>query len=67
MPPSWQTGEEAQTTEGAGNETLLARRPYGLLPAALPYIASALRISLHIAFVVIVLLEIIGDNTGLGF
>jgi NitT/TauT family transport system permease protein len=38
-----------------------------LLPGALPYIASALRIGLHIAFVVIVLLEIIGDNSGLGF
>jgi NitT/TauT family transport system permease protein len=38
-----------------------------LLPSALPYIVSALRIGLHIAFVVIILLEIIGDNSGLGF
>jgi NitT/TauT family transport system permease protein len=38
-----------------------------LLPNALPYITSALRIGLHIAFVVIILLEIIGDNSGLGF
>ncbi len=38
-----------------------------LIPGALPYISSALRIGLHISFVVIILLEIIGDNSGLGY
>lgn len=38
-----------------------------LLPSALPYIFSSLRIAMHVALVVIILLEIIGDNRGLGF
>jgi ABC-type nitrate/sulfonate/bicarbonate transport system permease component len=38
-----------------------------LLPSALPFILSSLRMGMHVALVVIILLEIIGDNTGLGF
>jgi NitT/TauT family transport system permease protein len=38
-----------------------------LLPSALPFIFSSLRIAMHVALVVIILLEIIGDNRGLGY
>jgi NitT/TauT family transport system permease protein len=38
-----------------------------LLPSALPFIFSSLRIGMHVALIVIILLEIIGDNTGLGY
>ena len=38
-----------------------------LLPSAAPYIFSSLRIGMHVALIVIILLEIIGDTTGLGF
>ena len=38
-----------------------------LLPSALPDILTSFRIALHVAFVVVILLEIIGDSTGLGY
>lgn len=38
-----------------------------LLPSALPEVLTSFRISLHVAFVVVILLEIIGDSTGLGY
>jgi NitT/TauT family transport system permease protein len=38
-----------------------------LLPSALPHIFSSLRIALHVALIVIVVLEMIGDNMGLGY
>ena len=38
-----------------------------LLPSAAPFIFSSLRIGMHIALIVITVLEIIGDSTGLGF
>jgi ABC-type nitrate/sulfonate/bicarbonate transport system permease component len=37
------------------------------VPYALPYIFSSMRIGMHFALVVIILLELIGDNTGLGY
>jgi NitT/TauT family transport system permease protein len=38
-----------------------------LLPAALPYILSSFRMGMHVALIVVITLELIGDNTGLGF
>lgn len=38
-----------------------------VIPRAAPYIMSALRISVHVALAVIVILEMIGDSTGLGY
>jgi len=38
-----------------------------LLPSALPYIFSSLRIGIHVALIVVVILEMIGDNMGLGY
>lgn len=38
-----------------------------LVPAALPYIASGLRIAVHVAMIVVIILEMIGDSTGLGY
>jgi len=38
-----------------------------LLPSALPHVFSSLRIALHVALIVIVVLEMIGDNMGLGY
>lgn len=38
-----------------------------LLPGALPEVLTSFRIALHVAFVVVILLEIIGDSTGLGY
>lgn len=38
-----------------------------LLPSALPHLFSSLRIALHVALIVIVVLEMIGDNMGLGY
>jgi NitT/TauT family transport system permease protein len=38
-----------------------------LLPNAAPFIFSSLRIGMHFALIVIILLELIGDNTGLGY
>lgn len=38
-----------------------------LIPGALPYIASGLRIAVHVALIVVIILEMIGDSTGLGY
>lgn len=38
-----------------------------LIPASLPYIASGLRIAVHVALIVVIILEMIGDSTGLGY
>src|SRR4029077_3493087 len=38
-----------------------------ILPRAAPYIMTSLRISAHIALATVVILEMIGDSTGLGY
>jgi NitT/TauT family transport system permease protein len=38
-----------------------------LLPGALPYIFSSFRIGMHVALIIVVTLELIGENSGLGF
>jgi ABC-type nitrate/sulfonate/bicarbonate transport system permease component len=38
-----------------------------ILPRAAPYIMSSLRVSAHIALATVVILEMIGDSTGLGY
>jgi ABC-type nitrate/sulfonate/bicarbonate transport system permease component len=38
-----------------------------LLPSALPYVFSSLRIGIHVALIVVVILEMIGDSVGLGY
>jgi NitT/TauT family transport system permease protein len=38
-----------------------------IIPRAAPYIMSSLRVSAHIALATVVILEMIGDSTGLGY
>jgi NitT/TauT family transport system permease protein len=38
-----------------------------ILPRAAPYILSSMRVSAHIALATVVILEMIGDSTGLGY
>lgn len=38
-----------------------------LIPAALPYIVFSLRIGVHVALIAVIILEMIGDSTGLGY
>jgi NitT/TauT family transport system permease protein len=38
-----------------------------VIPRASPYIMSSLRVSAHIALATVVILEMIGDSTGLGY
>lgn len=38
-----------------------------LVPSAAPYVFAALRIAAHVALIVVVILEMIGDSIGLGF
>jgi NitT/TauT family transport system permease protein len=54
----------AAQSMGAGRATILWRV---MIPAALPAIFSGLRIALPIAIVVVIITEMIGDTTGLGF
>jgi NitT/TauT family transport system permease protein len=54
----------AAQSMGASRATVLRRV---MIPAALPAIFSGLRIALPIAIVVVIITEMIGDTTGLGF
>lgn len=54
----------AAQSMGAGRMTVLRRV---MIPAALPAIFSGLRIALPIAVVVVIITEMIGDTTGLGY
>ena len=54
----------AAQSMGADRATVLRRV---MIPAALPAIFSGLRIALPIAIVVVIITEMIGDTTGLGF
>jgi NitT/TauT family transport system permease protein len=54
----------AAQSMGASRATVLRRV---MVPAALPQIFSGLRIALPIAIVVVIITEMIGDTTGLGF
>ena len=54
----------AAQSMGAGQMTVLWRV---MIPAALPAVFSGLRIALPIAVVVVIITEMIGDTTGLGY
>lgn len=49
---------------GAGSATMFARV---ILPAAVPYILSGVRIGMGTAFIVVIVAEMIAVNSGLGF